>query len=180
MNVTFCYDDFCNEGEQPVPPPAPIAIEIEESEDLSSGPGLGSIDIGEDQFNCEVLYTGTSACEMRKAWLCDYARWRWTILSDWLQQFQNFRYQNGFDDVQLDMPQCADTNDFMCSDMNKQKCRYNEFLQCNECYCTDHQYTNFNRVMDHWRRDYRSWANVFTEYRRVMQNSNMNHDNGTC
>ena len=45
----------------------------------------------EDEFNCEELYTGTSACEMRKAWLCDYARWRWTTLSNWLEQFENFR-----------------------------------------------------------------------------------------
>merc|ERR1711881_817949 len=44
----------------------------------------------EDEFNCDMYYSGTSQCEMRKAWLCDYARWRWTTLTVWLNQFHEY------------------------------------------------------------------------------------------
>jgi hypothetical protein len=137
-----------------------------------------------DQFNCEQYYHGTSQCEMRKAWLCDYAQWRWTTLTVWLNQFHEYVHNTGHQ-LEMTMPTCNDEKEqAACRNPEMHRCRYNEHMHCNECYCADHEYSNLEGLMDHWRHDYRAWATFFQEYRRVMQNNGgfgHNHgNNDTC
>lgn len=162
--MCYCYDGSsghtCPGGPSPTPSPGP-----------------------DDQFDCEQYYAGTSACEMRKAWLCDYARWRWTTLTVWLNQFHEF-VQNTGHQLEMEMPHCNHENEqITCRNPGMQRCRHNHHMDCNECYCADHEYSNLDGLMDHWRHDYRAWASFFQEYRRVMQNNGgFGHNNGndTC
>merc|ERR550519_76114 len=144
----------------------------------------GSGDGGDmtNEFYCEQYYGGESQCQMRKAWLCDYAQWRWTTLTVWLQEFHHFAENSGYDMGMMDMPSCNPTNAEMgCRNMEMRRCRYNEQMSCNECYCADHEYTNLQGLMDHWRNDYRAWSTFFHKYREMMhQNGGQSNYNDTC
>jgi len=148
--------------------------------------GGGSGDGGDNEmgeFYCEQYYHGTSPCQMRKAWLCDYAQWRWTTLTVWLKEFHQFAQSHGHDMGHLDMPGCNhENNEMQCRNMEMRRCRYNEQMGCNECYCKDHEYQNLEGLMDHWRHDYRAWSTFFQKYRMMMHNGGMggHHDNDTC
>jgi len=136
----------------------------------------------EDEFNCDMYYSGTSQCEMRKAWLCDYARWRWTTLTVWLNQFHEYVDQTGHH-LDMAMPGCTQMEqDIQCRHEGMRRCRYNHHMNCNECYCADHEYSNLDGLMDHWRSDYRAWATFFQAYRQMMQNNGgfNNNNNDTC
>lgn len=137
----------------------------------SCGGGDGPHD---NEFNCEQYYGGESQCQMRKAWLCDYAQWRWTTLTVWLGEFHSFAQNNGYDVGMMEMPTCNPINaEFQCRHSEMRRCRYNMQMACNECFCADHEYTNLQGLMDHWRRDYRAWSTFFHKYREMM-----NHNNG--
>lgn len=146
----------------------------------------GSGDGGDGDFNnefyCEQYYGGDSQCQMRKAWLCDYAQWRWTTLTVWLREFHHFAENSGYDMGMMDMPSCNQNNaEMSCRNMEMRRCRYNEQMGCNECYCADHEYNNLAGLMDHWRNDYRAWSQFFHKYREMMhQNGGHNNNNDTC
>merc|ERR1719348_2284087 len=58
------------------------------------------------QLGCEEYYESTTACGMRKAWLCDYTDWKIGFLADWLQEFEAFEVNNILTPVSLDAPAC--------------------------------------------------------------------------
>jgi len=151
--------------------------------DGSTGHSCGD-DHHDNEFNCQQYYHGDSQCQMRKAWLCDYAQWRWTTLTVWLGEFQSFAQNNGYDVNMMEMPTCNPINaEFECRHSEMRRCRYNERMACNECYCADHEYTNLQGLMDHWRSDYRAWSTFFRKYREMMHNGNhggYQGSNDTC
>ena len=51
--------------------------------------GSGSGDM--DEISCDKLYQSTTRCGMKKAWLCDYAKWKKDFLGNWLAEFNNYQ-----------------------------------------------------------------------------------------
>ena len=41
-------------------------------------------------FDCSRFYEGTSACSMRRAWLCDYVNWKVEFLTSWFDEFNAY------------------------------------------------------------------------------------------
>jgi len=116
----------------------------------------------ENDFNCEQFYGGTTTCAIRKAWLCDYARWRWSILTVWLDQFYQ---QSPSADLHTHMPTCtAGSSDITCRNDGQLRCSHNQHTNCNECYCADHEYLNLPALMTQWRNDHRAWMRYYHEY----------------
>jgi len=163
-HTEYTYTCYCNDG--------------------TSGSSCGGTDQPgmDDDFNCQQYYGGESQCQMRKAWLCDYAQWRWTTLTVWLGEFHQFAQNNGYDTSMMDMPTCNSHNAEMhCRNMEMRRCRYNEQMACNECYCADHEYTDLQGLMNHWRNDYRAWSMFFHKYREMMNNGGHHTgSNDTC
>jgi len=123
------------------------------------------------EFHCERFYNNPSPCAMRKAWLCDYAQWKETFLSDWLSEFTR---QNGYDVFTMmgtNKPMC-ESHDMgnMCRNSRMQRCFVLPVTGCLSCYCADHEYKDFRGITAVWRRDYHVWQKVMHVYRQTLGN----------
>merc|ERR1719466_298900 len=108
---------------------------------------------------------------MRKAWLCDYAEWKETFLSDWLQEFTRVAGDDVFSMMGMQMPMC-DNYDMsnMCKNSRMQRCFNMPVTGCMSCYCADHEYKDYRGLTAVWRKDYYSWRQVMYVYKQTFSN----------
>jgi len=129
------------------------------------------------QLGCEEYYDSTTACGMRKAWLCDYADWKFSFLADWLHEFEVFEVSNILTPVSLDAPACDDYDmTDMCKNSGKQMCQTMPVTGCWTCYCSDHEYKDLSGLSQIWRKDYLGWQHVFRTYKRAFGSSTCRED----
>jgi len=122
-------------------------------------------------FHCEQYYNNPTVCGMRKAWLCDYAEWKETFLSDWLQEFTRVAGDDVFSMMGMQMPMC-DNYDMsnMCKNSRMQRCFNMPVTGCMSCYCADHEYKDYRGLTAVWRKDYYSWRQVMYVYKQTFSN----------
>jgi hypothetical protein len=129
------------------------------------------------QLGCEEYYESTTACGMRKAWLCDYADWKLSFLADWLHEFEVFEVSNILTPVSLDAPACDDYDmTDLCKNSGKQMCMKMPVTGCEACYCSDHEYKDLSGLSMIWRKDYLGWQHVFRTYKRAFGSSSCRED----
>jgi len=123
-------------------------------------------------FHCEQFYNNPSPCAMRKAWLCDYAQWKETFLSDWLSEFTRLNGNDVFTMMGSQQPMCESYDmGNMCKNSRMQKCFIMPVTGCLSCYCADHEYKDFRGIMAVWRKDYYVWQKMMQVYRQTLGNT---------
>jgi len=125
--------------------------------------------------NCDSLYKSNTKCGMKKAWLCDYAKWKADFLGNWLQEYVNYQYM-GMDMDKLNemLPPCYKMSDYrgLCRNGDRKlECFTIPVQNCPMCYCTDHEYSDLSGLTQYWRQDYRMWREFFSQYRRQYGSS---------
>jgi len=139
---------------------------------------------GSVMINCDYLYQSNSKCAMKKAWLCDYAKWKSDFLGNWLQEYvgyQNDGLMMGGDITMDMMPKCYSMNDYrnFCRNAGKRECFTIPIINCPMCYCTDHEYNDLSGLLTYWRDDYKMWRNFFNVYKQNSGHSS-NQGEDTC
>jgi len=120
-------------------------------------------------LECEKYYDSTTACGIRKAWLCDYADWKMGFLADWLMEYEQFEINNILTPAVLDAPACDnfDMTD-LCKNRGMQRCSTMPVTGCYSCYCMDHEYKDLHGLAEIWRKDYLGWRHVMKTYKKAF------------
>lgn len=141
--------------------------------------GSGSGDM--DEISCDKLYQSTTRCGMKKAWLCDYAKWKKDFLGNWLAEFNNYHENNMMSGISMDdLPPCMKKSDFegLCKNRKQLTCFNVAVQNCPMCYCADHEYSDLSGLSYIYRQDYQMWQKFFRMYRG--QSGSMSGMNGSC
>lgn len=120
-------------------------------------------------IDCSRFYEGTTSCSMRRAWLCDYVNWKIEFFSVWFRSFRGYVDRNMILDSIPLIETCLnfDTTNF-CTNPSQLKCRTD--MNCRYCYCEDHRYVDFSKVMRIYKHDYSLWKIAMGRYQRATQN----------
>merc|ERR1712183_1060815 len=134
-----------------------------------------------DEISCDKLYQSTTRCGMKKAWLCDYAKWKKDFLGNWLAEFNNYHENNMMSGISMDdLPPCMKKSDFegLCKNRKQLTCFNVAVQNCPMCYCADHEYSDLSGLSYIYRQDYQMWQKFFRMYRG--QSGSMSGMNGSC
>merc|ERR1712033_12590 len=104
--------------------------------DGGNGGNGGNVDM--DEISCDKLYQSQTRCGMKKAWLCDYAKWKKDFLGTWLTEFNNYYENNMMSGVSMeDLPPCMKKSDFdgLCKNRRQLTCFNVAGQNCPMCYC---------------------------------------------
>jgi len=132
--------------------------------------------------SCDHLYKSKSKCGMKKAWLCDYAKWKFDFLGNWLQEYVNYE-SDSMMGVDMDMmPPCYKMSDYqnLCKNRRQMTCFQIPVIDCPMCMCKDHEYNDLSGLTTYYRDDYRMWQKFFAAYRNSYGSSHGHSSNGKC
>jgi len=136
------------------------------------------------EVKCDHLYESTSKCGMKKAWLCDYAKWKADFLGNWLQDYANYKHENMMEVDMENMPPCYKMSDYrnLCRNgARKMECFQIPIIDCPMCMCSDHEYNDLSGLTTFWRDDYRMWQKFFAAYRMSYNSGSSSHNSHeTC
>jgi len=147
--------------------------------DAGNGGNGGNVDM--DEISCDKFYKSQTRCGMKKAWLCDYAKWKKEFLGSWIGEYNNYLENTMMSGVSMDdLPPCMEKSAFngMCKNRRQLTCFNIPVQNCPMCYCADHEYTDLSGLSSIYRYDYQMWQKFFRSYR---QHSGMHSGmNGSC
>jgi len=147
--------------------------------DAGNGGNGGNVDM--DEISCDKFYKSQTRCGMKKAWLCDYAKWKKEFLGSWIGEYNNYLENTMMSGVSKDdLPPCMEKSAFngMCKNRRQLTCFNIPVQNCPMCYCADHEYTDLSGLSSIYRYDYQMWQKFFRSYR---QHSGMHSGmNGSC